>query len=166
MKDLTNENSEAICEKIIAYMDKEFGELTPDEIFQKFYLLLTILLPRFVKELKNPQNGEEIKKAIQEFVDDVLQGLPTRKEEKTMEYPMNETSAAIWDKVIDYMDKERDKVTYDESFLVFWNILNIILQCVVQELKNFHTDEEIKKIIQAMMDIGLRDEYEPPEWIS
>lgn len=83
-----------------------------------------------------------------------------------MEYSINENSAAIWEKVIACMEKEIDKVTPDEFVQASCMILDDILPYVVKELKNFHTDEEIKKIIQAMMDIGLRDEYEPSKWIS
>ena len=166
MKYITNENSKAICEKVIACMKKEIDKFTPDELFPTSYLLLSTLIQHVIKGLKNSPMDGQMKKSIQDMVDIVLQILPIRKEDKTMEYPINESSVAIWEKVMACMEKETNKVTPAESIRVSCLMLDNILPYVVKELKNYHPDENIKKIIQAMMDINLRDEYEPPKWIS
>ena len=71
---------------------------------------------------------------------------------------INDDSARIYNKVLKCLMDETDKHTPQESFQATAMLVATILPYVVEELKGWQTEEQIKKTIMEIVEIGLRDE--------
>lgn len=69
MKDVINENSKLIYEKVIKCLAEESDKFGPKESFQATSMILATLLPYVVEELARVQTAEEIKSTINDIVD-------------------------------------------------------------------------------------------------